>query len=78
MDTESIDFRSDLEASLRGFQDRICADVETQDGSAGFVEDLWKRPGGGGGRTRILQHGQLIEKVVLTFRRIWSDYRHTT
>lgn len=47
-------------------QDRICAALETADGEGKFVEDKWERPGGGGGRTRVLQ-GQRIEKGGVNF-----------
>ena len=48
-------------------QDRICADLESADGKARFVEDLWRHepgrgPGGGGGRTRVIQGGGVFEK----------------
>jgi len=28
-----------------------------------FQQDLWERPGGGGGRTRVLQQGEVFEKA---------------
>ena len=43
-------------------QDQICAGLEEIDGKARFREDLWKRPGGGGGRTRIIADGNIFEK----------------
>ena len=45
-----------------GLQDRICRDLEALDGKARFQEDLWEHHSGGGGRTRIIQNGDLIEK----------------
>lgn len=32
------------------------------DGTARFQEDLWERPEGGGGRTRVIQEGSVFEK----------------
>jgi coproporphyrinogen III oxidase len=32
------------------------------DGAATFQEDLWQRPGGGGGRTRVIENGAVFEK----------------
>ena len=52
---------------FRGLQDRICASLEAADGSGKFVEDAWERPGGGGGRTRILNNGAVIEKGGVNF-----------
>ncbi len=43
-------------------QDRICAALENEDGKSKFKEDIWKREEGGGGRTRIIQDGNVIEK----------------
>ncbi len=49
-----------------GLQDRICAGLEAEDGQGKFHQDMWERPEGGGGRTRIIQ-GQLIEKGGVNF-----------
>ncbi len=46
-------------------QDDICGKLEAEDGGT-FHEDLWSRPGGGGGRTRILT-GNHIEKGGVNF-----------
>ncbi len=43
-------------------QDSICTALENEDGIGKFKEDNWKRAEGGGGRTRILQDGTVIEK----------------
>ena len=51
-----------FEAHIFDLQDRICAALETSDGLGRFEEDKWERPGGGGGRTRILNKGKVIEK----------------
>ena len=47
---------------IRDLQDRICKGLEEIDGSAQFQEDLWERPEGGGGRTRVIQEGAVFEK----------------
>ncbi len=43
-------------------QDEICNRLTILDGKETFLEDKWKRPGGGGGRTRIMTNGHVIEK----------------
>lgn len=43
-------------------QNRICAALEAADGKATFVEDAWERPEGGGGKTRVIANGAVIEK----------------
>ena len=47
---------------IRDLQDRICKGLEDMDGTARFQEDLWERPEGGGGRTRVIQEGSVFEK----------------
>jgi coproporphyrinogen III oxidase len=43
-------------------QDKICLALEQCDGKGKFDEEVWERDGGGGGRTRILQNGNIIER----------------
>ena len=47
---------------IQNLQDTITSKLEEIDGVAKFQEDLWKRPEGGGGRTRIIQNGNVFEK----------------
>ncbi len=56
---------------LMDLQDRICAQMEAVDGVAKFHEDVWQRPEGGGGRTRVIAGGKLLEKGGVAF----SDVR---
>ena len=48
-------------------QDEICAGLEFADGTGKFEEERWQRDGGGGGRTRIIQNGTVIEKGGVNF-----------
>jgi coproporphyrinogen III oxidase len=48
-------------------QDEICAALELTDGKAKFEEEKWEREGGGGGRTRIIQKGNIFEKGGVNF-----------
>ncbi len=59
-----------VESWLRGLQDRIGAEIEAADGGARFVEDAWQRPGGGGGRTRVLKDGAVFEQAGIGFSRV--------
>ncbi|MBA1185472.1 oxygen-dependent coproporphyrinogen oxidase [Stutzerimonas nitrititolerans] len=59
-----------VKAYLLDLQDRICAALEAEDGEACFVEDAWTRPGGGGGRTRVIESGALIEKGGVNFSHV--------
>jgi coproporphyrinogen III oxidase len=47
---------------IHKLQDDICAGLERLDGKATFREDRWERPGGGGGKTRVIQDGAVFEK----------------
>ncbi|MCM4150130.1 oxygen-dependent coproporphyrinogen oxidase [Arenibacter sp. N53] len=47
---------------IQQLQDRITAKLETVDGEAKFREDLWERPEGGGGRSRVIENGAVFEK----------------
>lgn len=58
---------------LLGLQDSICTALEQADGEAGFVEDSWQREAGGGGRTRVLANGRVIEKGGVNFSHVFGD-----
>lgn len=49
-------------AYIRKLQNIICSALEEIDGSAKFLEDVWDRPEGGGGRSRIIENGNVFEK----------------
>ena len=56
---------------LVGLQDRICAGLTMIDGSD-FAEDSWERPGGGGGRSRVLTEGGVFEKAGVGFSHVFG------
>lgn len=64
---------NDVKAFLLDLQDRICAALEQADGGAQFVEDAWQRPGGGGGRSRVLAKGALFEQAGVNFSHVYGD-----
>ncbi len=47
---------------IQTLQNKICAALEAEDGLAKFKEDNWEREGGGGGITRVIEHGNVFEK----------------
>ena len=59
-----------VEAYLRALQDKICETLETIDGSATFVKESWDRPEGGGGISRVLAEGDVIEKGGVNFSHV--------
>jgi coproporphyrinogen III oxidase len=48
---------------IHALQDDICGALEGLDGQARFREDPWTREGGGGGRSRVLEDGAVLEKA---------------
>jgi coproporphyrinogen III oxidase len=55
---------------LLQLQDNICAELAQEDGGAGFVTDQWQRPGGGGGRSRVLTEGAVFERGGVNFSHV--------
>jgi coproporphyrinogen III oxidase len=56
----------------RELQESITARLASLDGS-GFTEDSWQRPGGGGGRTRVLLEGALFEKAGVSYSEVHGE-----
>jgi len=54
--------KENFQAYIHQLQDTICNKLEAIDGKATFQEDLWDRPEGGGGRTRVIENGNVFEK----------------
>ena len=61
-------------AYFQELQDRIVAALERLDGGR-FREDTWDRPGGGGGRSRVLAEGNLFEKAGVNFSDVHGTLR---
>ena len=59
--------REEITNWFKSLQDDICQSIQKTDGKGVFQEDLWDRDGGGGGRTRILKDGNIIEKGGVNF-----------
>jgi coproporphyrinogen III oxidase len=63
-----MDTRSIVEY-MHGLQDRIVAELERQDGGS-FRTDTWGRKGGGGGNSRVIEDGQLLERGGVNFSHV--------
>ena len=57
---------------LLQLQDSICQALEQADGSAKFVEDAWQRPGGGGGKSRVLTGGTVFEQAGVNYSHVYG------
>lgn len=54
-------------------QNRICVALENQEPNARFIEDDWQRTEGGGGKTRVLSNGQIIEQGGVNFSHVFGN-----
>lgn len=57
---------------LLKLQDNICQTLELADGKGEFKEDNWQREQGGGGRTRVLTGGAVIEQGGVNFSHVFG------
>jgi coproporphyrinogen III oxidase len=60
---------------LRDLQDSIVSTLQKLDGGR-FTRDEWKRPGGGGGVSRILEGGKLFERAGVGFSHVSGTKLH--
>jgi coproporphyrinogen III oxidase len=58
--------KEDITTWFKSLQDTICDELSLLDGNS-FLEELWTRIEGGGGRTRVIQNGRIIEKGGVNF-----------
>lgn len=54
-------------------QERICKTIADIDGKATFGIDIWSREEGGGGKTRVLKEGKILEKAGVAFSAVWGQ-----
>ncbi|MDX5420080.1 MAG: coproporphyrinogen III oxidase, partial [Hymenobacteraceae bacterium] len=47
---------------MRQFQKDLCKALEDCDGGATFNADEWQHEGGGGGISRVIENGNVLEK----------------
>jgi len=57
---------------LLDLQERICGALSAEDGKT-FREDSWERPAGGGGRSRVLEGGNIFEKAGVNFSHVFGE-----
>ena len=57
---------------FKWLQDSICNSLQKADGGGVFKEDVWERPGGGGGRSRVIE-GKVIEKGGVNFSAVHGE-----
>ena len=57
---------------LLQLQENICKALQEEDGQA-FREDSWDREEGGGGRSRVLEEGNVFEKAGVNFSHVFGS-----
>ena len=67
---QSVDLNA-IKQYLLNLQDDICAQLHEVDGGR-FIEDSWQREEGGGGRSRVLENGAVIEKGGVNFSHVFG------
>lgn len=71
-DKRAMSLKEDASAYFLELQDRITKALSAIDGRE-FREDVWEREGGGGGRTRVIERGNVFEKGGVNFSRVQGD-----
>ncbi len=64
---EKARMKEEISEFLQDLQDNICKDLETADDKSIFKEDKWEHAAGGGGRSRVITKGRIIEKGGVNF-----------
>ncbi|OUR93876.1 coproporphyrinogen III oxidase [Flavobacteriales bacterium 34_180_T64] len=62
---------------IQNLQDRITSKLEEVDGKSKFVEDIWERSEGGGGRTRVIENGNVFEKGGVNISAVYGELPET-
>lgn len=62
-----------VKAYLLALQDNICQQLQALDGKAQFAEENWQRPGGGGGRSRVIKQGGVFEQGGVGFSHVYGE-----
>ncbi len=58
---------------FQNLQDHICNALATEDGLSLFAEDRWDHTSGGGGCSRVLEKGAVIEKGGVNFSHVFGN-----
>ena len=65
--------KEDISTYFKDLQENICKAIETTDGKVEFRTDIWERPEGGGGRSKTIAKGNIIEKGGVGYSAVWGD-----
>lgn len=59
--------KEEISKVFQDIQTHICQQIETADGLAIFKSDNWTREEGGGGRSNVIENGNVLEKGGVNF-----------
>ncbi len=62
-----------VKSYLLNLQDTICQTIELADGKGQFAEDSWVREEGGGGRSRVMKNGNVVEQGGVNFSHVFGS-----
>jgi coproporphyrinogen III oxidase len=68
------DSRYRVSQFMRQLQDDICQALERIDGTGRFRQDMWERPEGGGGRSRVMTEGTVFEQGGVNFSEVFGSH----
>ena len=69
--------KENIAQDYKNIQEDIVNALTALDGGALFEEENWERPGGGGGRSKVIQNGALIEKGGVNFSAVYGKLPET-
>lgn len=65
--------KENISSWLMDLQDNICSVLEMADGKSKFIEENWTRQEGGGGRTRVIKEGGVLEKGGVNYSAVFGE-----
>jgi coproporphyrinogen III oxidase len=65
--------REEIAKWLQNLQRHICSELERADSTGKFTIEEWQRPEGGGGISRVIQNGTVIEKGGVNFSAVHGE-----
>src|SRR5687768_11079293 len=70
------EFAGSWVSAVYDLQNRICTELCAIDNRANFIEDDWQRNEGGGGKTKVIAHGEVFEKGGVNTSVVFGDVTH--
>jgi coproporphyrinogen III oxidase len=65
--------KAEIQSWFQNLQADICRQLEFADGTGAFITDSWTRAGGGGGISRVMASGKIIEKGGVNFSAVFGQ-----